>query len=99
MVYSAAYCNIEYKETIKKIFKVDDSKKITEEKREEIFKNMINKPDIIKYQIDIIDPLILSNKMLRRNKYNLNFISHDSAIDLIKKIISIENGNIIVDGI
>jgi ribonuclease H2 subunit A len=85
MVYCAAYCDIKEKDNLKKTFKVDDSKKLSEEKREKIFEQM-KKSTLINYELEILNPDLLSNKMLRRNKYNLNLISHDSAIELIKKI-------------
>lgn len=40
------------------------------------------------FSISVLSPQYLSHAMLRINKYNLNFISHDTAIQLIKKTLA-----------
>lgn len=84
MVYGAAYTSKNYAEKLKETFGVDDSKKLKAEERENIQKEMLKNSDFIKHNLRIIDACELSTKMLRRNKYNLNLISHDAAIELIK---------------
>jgi ribonuclease H2 subunit A len=83
MVYGAAYCLKADSDNIKKLFKVDDSKKLNVNERERIQKEMLASSSIIKHNLRVIHALELSNKMLRRQKYNLNLISHDAAIELI----------------
>eukprot|EP00959_Pyramimonas_sp_CCMP1952_P069546 1451627-Pyramimonas_sp.AAC.1 len=60
-----------------------DSKKLTEEKREELFE-LIKSDAKLGWEVDNLGPRLLSAKMLRREKYNLNAISHDSARGLIQ---------------
>jgi len=82
MVYGAAYCRIADKEYLASQ-KYDDSKKLSEEKREALFK--LIKSDVqLGWSVDILGPALLSAMMLRREKYNLNAISHDSAMGLIR---------------
>lgn len=82
MVYSAAYCLKSDSDEIKKVFKVNDSKKVSEKDRTRIEKEM-QSSDMVKHNLRILQADELSSKMLRRSKYNLNFISHDAAIELI----------------
>lgn len=84
MVYGAAYTSKNYAEKLKETFGVDDSKKLKAEERENIQKEMLKKSNFIKHNLRIIDACELSTKMLRRDKYNLNLISHDACIELIK---------------
>ncbi|KAL8546014.1 hypothetical protein ACS0TY_005938 [Phlomoides rotata] len=51
---------------------------------EELFESL-KTDESIRWAVDVIDPRELSAKMLRKSKINLNEISHDSAIGLIKK--------------
>ncbi|XP_078434450.1 polynucleotidyl transferase, ribonuclease H-like superfamily protein isoform X2 [Wolffia australiana] len=63
------------------------SKTLKEEKREELFENL--KTDrSIGWEVDVIDPRELSAKMLKKEKVNLNEISHNSAIGLVKKVLA-----------
>ncbi|XVF82738.1 hypothetical protein PTKIN_Ptkin16aG0073500 [Pterospermum kingtungense] len=64
-----------------------DSKTLKKEKREELFENL-KADESIGWSIDVIDPRELSAKMLKKNKVNLNEISHDSAIGLINKVLN-----------
>jgi len=82
MVYGCAYCRIADKEYLAGQ-KYDDSKKLTEEKREELFE-LIKRDEKLGWKVDNLGPRLLSAKMLRREKYNLNAISHDSARGLIQ---------------
>lgn len=86
MVYAVAYCPISCLEKLKEL-KFADSKTLTEEKRELLFEIIDRNNDFIGWMLDIISPNTLSNNMLRRSKYNLNEISHDSAIGLIRQVI------------
>ncbi|RWR99938.1 hypothetical protein B4U79_16059, partial [Dinothrombium tinctorium] len=88
MVYSVAFVPISMKEKIQDM-EFADSKTLTEEKRSEIF-DKINVDTRMGWITEILSPVTISNSMLRRSKYNLNALSHDTAMALISKVI--ENG-------
>jgi ribonuclease H2 subunit A len=63
-----------------------DSKTLKEEKREELYESLkLDKS--LGWAVDVIDPRELSAKMLAKNKTNLNEISHNSAMGLIKRVL------------
>lgn len=84
MVYCCAFTLKRNVTDLKLKFKVDDSKALTAKERDSIFQNMSNQKNQIHHHCLVIGPHELSTKMLRKNKYNLNKISHDAAIELIK---------------
>ncbi|KAI3793546.1 hypothetical protein L1987_36165 [Smallanthus sonchifolius] len=85
MVYGCLYCPISYKKTLSTL-EFADSKTLKEEKREELFESL--KADCsIGWAVDVIDPRVLSAKMLQKNKINLNEISHESAMGLVKRVL------------
>lgn len=86
MVYGCLYCARSYEKTLSTL-NFADSKTLKEEKREELFENL-KADESIGWAVDIIDPRELSAKMLKKNKINLNEISHDSAIGLITKVLN-----------
>lgn len=66
-----------------------DSKQLTEEKREEIFEKLVSgECSNIGWFTKILSPVTISNGNFRRAKYNLNALSHDTAIELIHLAIS-----------
>lgn len=67
----------------KKFSKLNDSKQLTEKVREDIFKKFSDL-DYIAFGIKIISPSQIANKSYRRQKYSLNEISHNAAIELIQ---------------
>ena len=78
---------------MKKRYGFADSKQLTEPQREKIF-GLINETKFkdIGYFVSVLSAQYLSNTMLAdwdKGGKNLNKISHDTAIDLIKKVISI----------
>uniref|UniRef100_T1I159 Ribonuclease n=1 Tax=Rhodnius prolixus TaxID=13249 RepID=T1I159_RHOPR len=85
MVYGICYCP-KLKEDQLKETGCADSKTLTEEKREKIL-NLVCSEGYIGWEVDVISPNFISNCMLRRQKYSLNEISHNSAITLIKRAI------------
>ncbi|KAL6580844.1 hypothetical protein OROMI_006767 [Orobanche minor] len=87
MVYGCLYCPRSYQKTLSTL-DFADSKTLKEEKREELFENL-KADESIGWAVDVIDPRELSAKMLKKSKINLNEISHDSAIGLINKALSI----------
>ncbi|RWW37656.1 hypothetical protein BHE74_00057196, partial [Ensete ventricosum] len=87
MVYGCLYCALSYQKILTTL-NFADSKTLKEEKREELFENL--KADgSIGWEVDVIDPRELSAKMLKRSvtKINLNEISHNSAIGLVKRVL------------
>ncbi|MBA0865433.1 hypothetical protein Goshw_012122 [Gossypium schwendimanii] len=86
MVYGCLYCARSYQKTLATL-NFADSKTLKEEKREELFENL-KADESIGWSVDVIDPRELSAKMLKKNKVNLNEISHDSAIGLINRVLN-----------
>ncbi|XP_023216522.1 ribonuclease H2 subunit A-like isoform X1 [Centruroides sculpturatus] len=86
MVYAVAYCPISCLQKLEEL-KFADSKTLTEENRERLFRIIDENNDFIGWMLEIISPNTISNSMLKRCKYNLNESSHDSAIGLIKQVI------------
>ncbi|GMY23445.1 ribonuclease H2 subunit A [Fagus crenata] len=86
MVYGCLYCARSYQKTLSSL-NFADSKTLKEEKREELFENL-KADESIGWAVDVIDPKELSAKMLKKNKINLNEISHDSAIGLVVRILN-----------
>ena len=58
----------------------DDSKELTEQRREELLDTIIERNDMMAYIVHVLSPHTISTSMLRRHKYNLNALSHDTAI-------------------
>ncbi|WOL16973.1 ribonuclease H2 subunit A isoform X3 [Canna indica] len=85
MVYGCLYCPLSYQETLTTL-DFADSKTLKEEKREELFENL-KSDGSIGWEVDVIDPRELSAKMLKMTKINLNEISHNSAIGLVKRVL------------
>ncbi|XP_071036725.1 ribonuclease H2 subunit A isoform X2 [Parasteatoda tepidariorum] len=88
MVYGAAYCPVSQVDALK-AKGVADSKTLTEEKRENLFEIISDSKDMMGWLLEILSPTVISNNMLKRSKYNLNALSHDSAIALIRKALSL----------
>ncbi|CAN1747723.1 Ribonuclease H2 subunit A [Linum perenne] len=86
MVYGCLYCARSYQETLSTL-SFADSKTLKEEKREELFESL-KLDQSIGWAVDVIDPRELSAKMLKKNKINLNEISHDSASGLVKRVLN-----------
>lgn len=89
MVYGIAYCPIEKNSDLKNLG-VDDSKALKESERENLF-NKLLEDSVSKYvgwAIHVLSARYISKSMYKRCKYNLNTISHDTAIGLINKAIS-----------
>ena len=84
MVYSCAYWKEEYDKDIRKKFKFNDSKALKAEEREKMFEQIKAHPNIIRYELIILNPEYITKEMLKREKISLNQISHNSAKNLIK---------------
>jgi len=83
MVYGIAFCPVSKNADLKSLG-VDDSKALTEAQREALLKKLLDNNDYIGWAIKILSPRHISTSMYRREKYNLNEISHDAAILLIR---------------
>ena len=84
MVYACAYWKKEYDDEIKAKFKFNYSKALKPQEREKMFNQIKSHPNIIRYELIILPPELISSDMLRREKVSLNQISHESAKRLIK---------------
>ena len=83
MVYGCAFAPIEDAERVASLGFMD-SKQLTEARRDELFKSIKNS-DLIGYIVHSLSAHELSTKMLRKAKYNLNSISHDTCAGLIRR--------------
>jgi len=86
MVYGISFCPVS-KNTDLKELGVDDSKALTEEQRDNLLKKVLDNNDYIGWAITILAPRYISTSMYRRGKYNLNSMSHDTAIGLVQAAI------------
>ena len=88
MVYGIAYCPVEKNSDLKALG-VDDSKALKESEREALFEKLLE-PSVAEYvgwAIHVLSPRYISTSMFKRHKYNLNTVSHDTAIGLIHQAI------------
>uniref|UniRef100_A0A1A7YQD8 Ribonuclease n=2 Tax=Iconisemion striatum TaxID=60296 RepID=A0A1A7YQD8_9TELE len=83
MVYGICFCPVSKKEELKAL-KVADSKTLTEAERETLFQKLEEAKSYIGWALQILSPNVISTSMLQRTKYNLNALSHDTAIGLIQ---------------
>lgn len=84
MVYGAAYWSTSAEAKIPRGFR--DSKTLKEEDRFRLFDELLRHEDI-GFAVRSILPSEISRNMLRTEAYNLNEMSHDAAIILIRKIV------------
>ena len=87
MTYGAAYGPIDGEKRLKS-FGFADSKKLTDDKRDELFKKIKAAPDFLGWVVSVLSAADISAAMLGRINYNLNALSHDTAIDMIKKVLA-----------
>lgn len=86
LVYGICFCPITRAQDLRNMG-FADSKTLNLEARDK-FRLQIEATEWIDYKVDVIMPQKLSAKMLRKHKYNLNLISHDSAIHLVQSTIN-----------
>ncbi|KAJ1516270.1 Ribonuclease H2 subunit A [Coelomomyces lativittatus] len=86
MVYSIFFMPKENENELA-LVEVDDSKVLKEEHRLKKFHDLKSKSNLFAYAYTAISPQDLSKWMLRRKKYNLNSIAHDTTISLISKLV------------
>ncbi|PAV61682.1 hypothetical protein WR25_04322 [Diploscapter pachys] len=90
MVYGCAVSPLSQAEQLKALG-VADSKQLTEDKREKIFKKMESDEQtqgVVTYALKSLSPQYISCSMLKRAKFSLNEISHSAAIALIRDALS-----------
>ncbi|XP_033927922.1 ribonuclease H2 subunit A [Melopsittacus undulatus] len=83
MVYAICYCPLEELETLEKLG-VADSKTLSEAERERRFALLEAAGDVVGWALHVLPPQHISACMQRRVKYNLNELSHDTAMGLIQ---------------
>ncbi|KAH3743942.1 Ribonuclease H [Pelomyxa schiedti] len=86
MVYGSCLCAPEMLPKLKACG-VADSKKLSAEKRQEIF-NRMRSTGYIGWILTVISPEELSAKMLQQSRISLNTISHETAIDLVRQALA-----------
>lgn len=89
MVYGITYCPESRAQELKAIG-CADSKTLTEEQREKLFEKLDSLGDFVGWAVEVISPNSICNSMFKRLKHSLNEVSHDSAIGLIRKALSLE---------
>lgn len=83
MTYAAAY----WKESTTKIPRgYNDSKQMTAEMRDKLFEATLNEPDI-GFVIRVLHATEISQSMLRKEPYNLNAMSHDAAMQMVRCVL------------
>lgn len=82
MVYAAAFCAKSSMEALNALG-ADDSKQLTEEQRDKL-RAKIDAAPFLRSMTRVLPAQELSEKMLRKAKYNLNLISHDTALELVE---------------
>lgn len=87
MVYTAAFCKLERHQDVRDKIGANDSKQLKEIERERMLKS-IEKSEWVGYTGVVLTPAYLSKNMMRRMKYNLNAMSHDTAKAMIRRAIN-----------
>ncbi|XP_073174911.1 ribonuclease H2 subunit A isoform X2 [Lepidochelys kempii] len=86
MVYGVCYCPLAKQEELGAL-KMADSKTLTEAEREQLFGTLDGARDFVGWALHILSPNLISTSMQQRAKYNLNALSHDTAIGLIQHVL------------
>ncbi|KAI8057880.1 ribonuclease H-like domain-containing protein [Syncephalis plumigaleata] len=87
MVYSICYCPIERSNDLGSLG-FADSKTLNEKARDNLLDIICQNRDYIGWGVRVLSPQDLSQWMLRRNKYNLNSIAHDTTIQLLREALA-----------
>ena len=86
MVYGIAFCPVSKCDDLKSLG-VDDSKALSEQQREDLLQKLLDHDDYVGWAVHSLSPRYISTSMHKRGKYNLNSMSHDTAIGLIQAAI------------
>lgn len=84
MIYGAAFWNASQEDSIPNDF--NDSKQLTEAQRDSLFAKILATPSM-GFAIRVLHASEISRNMLRPQPYNLNQMSHDSAIGIIRHLL------------
>lgn len=95
MVYGTTFCPIN-EQMVLVTLECNDSKALTEEKRDIIFSNICRTSNKLGWAVEVIAPNSICNSMLSRSKYSLNQVSMDAAIGLIR---AAKNGGVKIEHI
>jgi ribonuclease H2 subunit A len=86
MVYGCAYWNKSDADKIPKDF--NDSKQLSEKTRDALLDKILQNDSAIGFAVRILHASEISRNMLRnKTPYNLNAMSHNAAIDIIRKLL------------
>ncbi|VDD74007.1 unnamed protein product [Mesocestoides corti] len=84
MLYAGAIAPLD-KHSALKAMGLMDSKQLTEERREDLLKQMLKESDWLAYTLHVISPMEITEEMLsRQDATSLNVISQNAAIGLIR---------------
>ncbi|KAJ3044523.1 hypothetical protein HDV00_001950 [Rhizophlyctis rosea] len=86
MVYAVSYVPIARKGDLAEVG-FADSKALKEDERDSLFNALREKGDFIGWAVHTCSPQDISECMLRRAKYNLNELAHNTTITLIRNVI------------
>lgn len=85
MIYGAAYWHPSQTSSIPQDF--NDSKQLTEEKRALLLKKILYETPSMGFAVRVLHASEIARNMLRPAPYNLNQMSHDSAIEIIRSLL------------
>lgn len=84
MIYGMAFWHPADEKMIPKDF--NDSKQLSEQQREKLFETILKTPEM-GFCTRVLHASEISRNMLRREPYNLNQMSHDAAIAMIRSLV------------
>jgi len=85
MVYGSAFCAVKDEAKLKSMG-FADSKTLTEARREELWSEL-RAAGFIGWKIRVLQAAEISRGMLGKHKYNLNAMSHDAAIGMVRAVL------------
>eukprot|EP01134_Creolimax_fragrantissima_P005209 CFRG5209T1 len=83
MVYGTAFCPVSQIPKLKQMG-FADSKVLSEAQRDDLLEVIKSNNDVMAWNARVLSPQDICGSSLRIDKYNLNALSHDTAIDLIR---------------
>ncbi|NWR95904.1 RNH2A Ribonuclease, partial [Furnarius figulus] len=83
MVYGICYCPVDKLDELEALG-VADSKTLSEAERERRFELLEGAGEFVGWALQVLPPDHISASMQQRAKYNLNELSHDTAVGLIQ---------------
>ncbi|KAF9354727.1 DNA replication licensing factor mcm8 [Mortierella sp. AD094] len=87
MVYGICYCPLSKADELANLG-FADSKTLKEDERDNLLEVIMSRPDLIGWSVRVLSPMDISNSMLRKEKYNLNALAHDTTIQLIRETLA-----------